>query len=185
MRTKNGINLALKIIGLTGLTATVIVASNATQAFAKLIKNPELKQSDYQNILRELKRQGLVLIDQQDDAINFSLTPAGAHRLQNTLIEELSIPRPTIWDKRWRIITFDIPVKMSRQRQKFTSLLQANDFYMLQRSIWIHPFPCAPQVEQLASHFNVLRYCSFIEAARLDESSTKRLVRHFSSLIAS
>lgn len=184
MRTRDGVNLALKALGLGGLAATVIVAPNATQAVAKLIRSPSASPTDYQKIMRELKRQRLIVMQQHDSSYDLSLTPAGAHRLQNLIVDNLEIPKPKQWDHQWRIVTFDIPVKMSRERHKFTALLQQKGFYMLQRSLWLHPYPCFDQVEQIAGHFNILRYVTLIEARRFDSITTRRLVKHFESLLA-
>ena len=54
---------------------------------------------------------------------------------------------------------------------------------MLQRSIWVHPFPCFDQVQQIASHFNVLRYCAFFEVLEIDKYSARRLLRRFEPLL--
>lgn len=183
MRTRDSIAVVLKILGLAGLAGTTIVAPNALQALSALLKKTAVKKSDYQKVMKDLKRQGLVHTFQERDSVTFSLTPAGAHRLQQIMVDELEIPKPTKWDKRWRLISFDIPVKYSRQRLLLTKHLQGLGLAMLQRSLWVHPFPCFEQVQQLAGHYNVLRYCAFMEVSRVDSLSAKRLSRLFASLL--
>jgi len=103
--------------------------------------------------------------------------------LQEVIVDELVIPRPGKWDKRWRIVAFDIPVTQSRSRQKFVDRLQTLNFIMLQKSLWVHPFPCFDQVEQLAGHYNVMRHCTFVEVSQLDELAARRLLRRFTNLL--
>lgn len=183
MRTRDGVNLALKAIGLAGLAGLKIAAPNAIAALGHLLRKSRLPQRDLQKIMKELKRQGLIHVSQEKNSITLTLLPAGAHRLQGLKIDELEIPIPKKWDHKWRLIAFDVPVKQSKQRQYFTSHLNRLGFYMLQRSLWVYPYPCFKEAEQLAGHFNVLRYCAFAELSKLDEISIRRLVSKFGELI--
>lgn len=183
MKTKRAIDTALSVLGTAGLAGITIVAPNALQGLAPLLKRTPVKNSDYTRLLKELRRQGLVYITQSGGEVHYTLTPAGAYRLQEVIVDELVIPRPSKWDKRWRVVAFDIPVAKSRSRQKFVDKLQALDFTMLQKSLWVYPFPCFDQIEQLAGHYNVFRYCSLMEIDRLDELATRKLVRHFQSVL--
>lgn len=187
MTTRDGINLALKIIGLTGLEETIVVAPNDLQAINVLLRKKSNKTQNLpeDRILRELKRQCLVEISSlQDGQFSFALTLIGAKRLQQVIIDELTIPTPKKWDSKWRIVSFDIPVKSSKQRLYFTRHLRAMGFMMLQRSLWIHPFSCFDVIEQLAGYYNVLRYCSFFEVSKVDNLSARRLLRRFEPLLS-
>ena len=183
MNTKRAINIALQEVGVAGLAGITIVAPNALQGLVPLLKKTPVKASGYSRVLKELKRQGLVHITKSGGEIHYTLTPAGAYRLQEVIVDELVIPRPSNWDKRWRLVAFDIPIAQSRSRQKFVVKLQALNFTMLQKSLWVHPFPCFDQIEQLAGHYNVFRYCSLMEIDRLDELATRKLLRHFQSVL--
>lgn len=182
--TRKTINVALGIIGVAGLAGITIVAPNALQGLRLLLKKTSTPEPDHARLLKELKRQGLVHISQTGDEIHFNLTPAGAYRLQEVVIEDLEIPKPNKWDKKWRLVSFDIPVKQSKQRQYFVGELQSLGFAMIHRSLWVHPYPCLDQIEQLAGHYNVLRYCTMMEVSRLDELSTRRLLRSFENLLS-
>lgn len=43
------------------------------------------------------------------------------------------------WDRKWRIVTFDIPVKFRVKRDRLRRKLKELGFGMLQQSIWISP----------------------------------------------
>jgi len=182
MSTRDGINSALRLIGLSGLAGVAIVAPNATQGLKFLFKKSKKNEINYQRVLVELKRQSLVHITQDGDRLHYTVTPAGAHRLQQLMLDEIKIEIPTKWDKRWRVVSFDVPVTYSKQRMAFTQKLRGYNFVMLQRSIWVHPAPCFDQIEQLASHYNIMRYCTLLEVARLDELTTRKLLRHYNNL---
>lgn len=179
MTTKQAINAALKVLGTAGFSGMAAKAPNASQALCILMKRSPAKAADPSRLLTELKRQGLVHITASGNGFHYTLTPKGAHRLQQTIIDELYIELPKKWDKRWRAVSFDIPVKFSRQRTGFVDRLQSLGFVMLQKSLWVHPAPCFDLVEQLAGHYNVMRYCTLFEIRKLDELATRKLVRHF------
>lgn len=183
MRVKTTINIALRVLGVAGLTGIVIVAPNALQGLAPLLKKTNIKKSDYGRLLKELRRQKLVYITQSDGSVHYTLTPAGAYRLQETMIDELEISKPRKWDQRWRLVAFDVPNTHSHSRQKFVNQLQKLNFIMLQKSLWVHPFPCFETVEQLAGHYNVMRHCTLMEVSKIDELATKKLLRHYSTLL--
>lgn len=182
---KKTINVALQVLGVAGLTGIIIVAPNALQGLAPLLKKTNIKEADYPRLLKELKRQGLIYITQNDGQVHYTMTPAGAYRLQEVIIDEMDIPKPSKWDKHWRLVSFDIPVTQSRSRQKFVDRLQELNFIMIQKSLWVHPFPCFEQIEHLAGHYNVMRHCTLMEVSKLDDLATKKLLRHYSDLLSS
>jgi DNA-binding transcriptional regulator PaaX len=183
MSTKDGINTALKVLGLSGLAGVVIVAPNATQGLQTLLRKSR-KTVNYQRILAELKRQGLVHITQEQDRLHYTITPAGVHRLQQIILDEIKIEVPKKWDKKWRVVSFDVPINQSRQRAIFTQRLQSYNFVMLKKSMWVHPAPCFEQIEQIAQHYNIMRYCALLEVSRLDDINTKRLLQRYKTLTA-
>ncbi|HCM52264.1 TPA: hypothetical protein DIS56_04035 [Candidatus Saccharibacteria bacterium] len=179
MNTGQAINFALKAVGIAGLAGVVIVAPNAAQALELILRKSPAKTSRADKILAELRRQKLIVLVRGNSGFDFTLTPAGAHRLQRALIEELAIATPRKWDKKWRLVAFDVPVKFSKQRQYFTAHLRKLGLHMLQRSLWVHPFPCFDEVETLAGHYNLLRYCALSEVSKSDNLTARRLTRHF------
>lgn len=179
METKQAINEALKVFGQNGFSTVTVNSTTALKALARIIAKSPAAKADHKRLLAELKRQSLVHIALQDDAYHFTLTPAGAYRLQQTLINELVIDLPQSWDGKWRIVSFDIPLNNSGQRAVFASRLKSLGMVMLQKSMWVHPAPCFEVVEKLAGHYNLLRYCTLIEATQMDEQSTRRLLKQF------
>jgi DNA-binding transcriptional regulator PaaX len=184
MTTRESINSALKIIGASGFGGITIAAPNSVQALSLLLKKTKAKESNTDLVMKELKRQGLVHIAQHGQELRFTITPGGAHRLQRVIIDELTIPKPQRWDRKWRVVAFDVPVRQSKQRAQFTRQLQSLGFKMVHKSMWTHPFPCLEIIEQLAGHYNLARYCTMFEVDRLDDLSAQKLVRHFDKLLA-
>ena len=173
------VNEALRIIGLTGFSGTTITAPNASAGLVRLLSKSPAQPVDMNRLLYDLKRRGLLDVLKTAKQITYSLTPAGAYRLQALQLAQVHIPIPKAWDRKWRLVAFDVPINSSRQRQEFVAKLQSLNFFMLQKSLWVYPFPCFTQVGAIASYFNVLRYLSLIEVSALDQTSARRLYQHF------
>ena len=176
---REAVNEALRIIGLAGFSDTTITAPSASAGLVRLLSKSPAQPVDMNRLLYDLKRRGLIDVLKAGKQITYTLTPAGAYRLQALQLEGIRIPIPKAWDRKWRLVAFDVPISSSRQRQEFVAKLQSLDFFMLQKSLWVYPFPCFSQVEAIASYFNVQRYLSLMEINALDQVSARRLYQHF------
>lgn len=183
MANRDALNDALKIIGSAGFSGLSLVAPSASRGLALLLGKSLSQQANISRLLYDLMRRGLVDVTVQSDRVRYTITPTGAYRLQELALDQISITYPKKWDKKWRLVAFDVPIKQSRQRQEFVAKLQSLNFFMLQRSLWVHPFPCFNEVEEIAGHYNVLRHCSLMEISHADEASARKLGHHFRHLL--
>lgn len=183
--TRQLVITSLKIIGAGGLMGVAAVAPNTVMAFEKLgvfdTQNPNHKRH---RLLAELRRQGLIFESTDGDQMRLQLSVKGIHRLQRIEIEELTINNPRTWDKKWRMVMFDIPTRRQESRYLLTSQLRRLGFVMIQRSFWVHPHPCFEVVEKVVVYANVQQFVSVAEISRIDETTTKRLLRHYPGLSA-
>lgn len=181
MTTKAALNVALKVVGAHGFDGVHVRASNYEQALSRLLTRTTVPSGSIATVLREFRRQKLVDFAKNTQNITLTLTPAGASRLQQLSIDELRIKKPARWDNRWRFVTFDIPVNQSKERVKLTRQLQKLGFQLLQRSLWVHPYPCFTEVEKVAGHFNLMRYCTVFEAGKFDTQTQSALNKMYAT----
>jgi len=93
--------------------------------------------------LMRLTRKGLVSFILKDGRKFARLTPAGSQRLK--LEQEkaaLRLQKKKCWDKRWRIIIFDIPERRRGMRGRLRAIMQECGFVRLQDSVWVYPHDC-------------------------------------------
>ncbi|OGL36692.1 hypothetical protein A3A68_02550 [Candidatus Saccharibacteria bacterium RIFCSPLOWO2_01_FULL_48_13] len=186
MAIRKGIFITLRVIGAAGIIGVAVVAPNALQGLDVLMgKKKKTNRSQNQRVLYELKRQKLVSVDHQEGGYRFKLTKNGAKRLAQLELDNINIPSPKKWDKKWRIISFDIPVQSTPQRAVLVHHLSKYDFLMLQRSTWAHYAPCFKQIQQITDYYGLTNYCAFIEVSEIDRSSQKRLRQHFGKALHS
>ena len=67
----------------------------------------------------------------------------------------MRLPRPEVWDSKWRIIMFDIPEVLKKNRDAFATVMKRLGFEKLQKSVFICPFPCEGELKTLAKYFGI------------------------------
>src|SRR3989338_8054702 len=70
------------------------------------------------------------------------LTKAGKGILDKWHMSRYEIRQPKKWDKRWRIIIFDIPENKKLMRDQARNILREAGFQRLQDSVWVYPYDC-------------------------------------------
>lgn len=72
------------------------------------------------------------------------------------------------WDKKWRIVIFDIPETKKQMRNFFRKKLYELDFHLLQESVWISPYNVANKIEDLIEICNAKPYVHYLLVEELD-----------------
>ncbi|MDO8591453.1 MAG: hypothetical protein Q7R60_00810 [bacterium] len=109
------------------------------------------------------------------------LTTKGRKRLAKIEFEDLEIEKPQTWDKKWRLVFFDIPESERASRVHFINKLKRLGFYKLQQSAWIHPFPCREIIEKVSDFYDVDIYISYVEVTYIDNQ--QKLKNRFKNLL--
>ena len=127
-------------------------------------KGVQYKKKSWQNErvrfkqgLHNLKYRGLV----QERGKWFKLTPRGDMWYRRTLLRyyrQCGIP----WDKKWRVVMFDIPSEKDRERNIFRHKLKTLGFQMLQKSVFVFPYPCERELGEICQRFKMGQYVNII-----------------------
>ncbi len=106
-------------------------------------RNPYRLKYQINDTLLRLVRKGLVTFVEKDGRKFARLTPAGTERLR---LEQqkaaLLLQKNKRWDKRWRVVIFDIPEYRRGTRDKLRLTMRTSGFYRLQDSVWLYPYDC-------------------------------------------
>ena len=79
----------------------------------------------------------------------------------------------TKWDKKWRLVIFDIPQEFHNQRNKFRQKLQTLGFYKVQKSVFAFPYPCEEELVGFCEQFKLSDYINIIKADDLGFASSE------------
>ena len=170
----------IKILVVGGSLGSAMILPNLGRALDKSL-DAFFKKMDTRTQARELKRtlyymkrQGLIETSPRGYDHGIRISNKGRTRLKEVELEQMRIPKPTKWDQQWRLVLYDIPEKYKAGRDALTRLLRQLGFYQLQRSVWVHPYPCREEVAAVSAAFDVNRYVSYIETGHIDQQHILR-----------
>jgi hypothetical protein len=154
-----------------GILTVGLTAPNAIQALDKPLRlyfkkmDERSRKREYRRYVAYMKKQGLVKFKADDYEHGIVLTKAGKKRAEKSRIDNLTITKPQIWDQKWRIVFFDIPQSKKYARDTFTRKLKRLGFIPLQQSTWVYPYGCRGEIEDIAYHYNLKTYITYIETS--------------------
>lgn len=132
-----------------------------THIYAKGYDRP-LKKSSFAQALRRLREKGFVEFDQSELIIKLSdegKARAVWKRIKNSKSK---------WDKKWRIVAFDIPEKYRVTRNLFRRRLREFSFTQMQKSVWISKIDCVDILRWYVRDLGITTWVSILEAENLD-----------------
>ncbi len=106
--------------------------------------------------LSELEKKKIVSFKESgDNKIKIELTHKGKLLVREYNLDNLKLNKPKIWDKKWRIIMYDIPDYHKKARDAFRFKIKQLGLYPLQKSVWVSPYDCLPEIEFLCAIFDI------------------------------
>lgn len=148
---------------------------NLVKGYKRWKKYPAKKVSD---TFYQLRKKGLIHFETTNQQLYISLTKEGVKRAGMFQIDKLKVKKPKQWDGFWRILMFDIEEKKKPYREALRGKLKELGFFLLQKSVWAHPFNCRNEVELLKSFFGLSSKELCLIVAK-DVSNEGELKAHF------
>lgn len=161
----------LAIAGVVSIAATSpYFAINIVKALKKAKKYNKKRIYD---TFYKLRKQGCISIQSRNHQIYITLTKEGKKKAGRFQIDSLKINKPKKWDKKWRIVIFDIVQLKSLQRNIFRGKLKELGFSPLQKSVWFHPYQCKDEIELLREFFGLTKKeIRLITAENIEEDTS-------------
>jgi hypothetical protein len=125
---------------------------NLWRGYWHLKKYPKKRITDTFYILR---KQGLINVEKQGPQIYINLTKRGKEKAGFLQINDLKISRPKKWDKKWRLVIFDIAQLKKAYREAFRGKIKELGFRPLQKSVWLYPYDCRSEIDVLKEFFGL------------------------------
>ena len=128
--------------------------------------------------LRRMRMKGLVQCQKKKGKQYYTITPKGKAIFSFTLAKQNEFLEKYIkrkWDKKWRMVVFDIPESKRAKRRLLRFILISLGFKKLQKSVWITPYPVLRETKNFLKDHRLSRYIYLIEINHID-SKHKPLV---------
>ncbi|KKU58779.1 MAG: Transcriptional regulator, PaaX family [Parcubacteria group bacterium GW2011_GWA2_47_12] len=159
----------------------IIMAPNAVRLLKYVGKivgpSPRLKRRVSQKY-SELIKQGIFKRVNSESGSRIELTEKGkrlAEQLAQT--EELRPKKQKKWDRKWRIIMFDVWERRRVVRDDLRDRLVEMGFVKLQDSVWVYPYPCEKMLLFLRAHLRLGKGILYIVADEIEQDDSLR--KHF------
>lgn len=97
-------------IAAVGLLSVAVLAPNALQTLKFFGIEPKTKWQKYNisHSIKRLKDQGLICFEKTDRGTFARLTQKGEEKLRKFELLGYKLKKPKKWDKKWRMLIFDI-----------------------------------------------------------------------------
>lgn len=165
----------LKLVGAGAFLAASVVMPNLPLVLKPFLNN----RKDYEvwkrfNIrylkrtLRRLEQQKLVEFGEEEGMQVIKITNGGRRRILKYGIDELAIEKPRSWDRKWRLVSYDVPTKLRSLCQVFREYLLAWGFYPLHKSVFLHAYPCENHIEFLREYLGIGEYVRIFTVSKIE-----------------
>ena len=128
----------------------------------------EIDSHYLRTIINEFKYHRLVdYRELKDGTVTIVLTKKGEEYALRYKLDEITIFTPSRWDGRWRVVMFDIPEKYRLARDSLRDKLKEIGFCEVQKSVFVHPYPCRDEIDFIVEVFGIRKYVRFGELLTL------------------
>jgi len=156
-RKKQNIQRALLIATAgAGLLALTVLAPNTLQLLRYIPIDRRKFDFRARTAAGRLVLKGQAKWVEKDGRKYLRLTETGR---QSVALEQAKISLQTRkkkrWDRRWRMVVFDIPERRYRTRNRLRGVMRDVGFIRLQDSVWVYPYDCEDFIALLKAELKI------------------------------
>lgn len=176
-RTRHDLALTiLTAVSVVGVLSIALLAPNVLQLLVPRSGKRGRRMASWE-IERALKRligRGEVERRHGKNGSVVTLTAQGRTRLQTASLRGLHIKTPARWDRKWRLVFFDIPHTERRLRDTVRRTLRALGFVQIQKSLYLHPYECYDVIRQMQDFYRIRSYLNYAVVEKIEGSQRYR-----------
>ncbi len=167
----------LSTIAVTGVCALAMVAPNTLQLL-KFVKSKHRFGNQVRTAAGRLAQKGLVRFVEHSGKKYVELTERGRRQIQYEQEKvALSARQKKRWDKRYRMVVFDIPEKRRAIRIRLRTTMQEVGFLRLQDSVWVYPYDCEDFIALLKADLHIGKDVLYTIVEKIENDSW--IKKHF------
>lgn len=168
-------------IKVAGILSVAVLAPNALRMFG-MLGGRKWKQSLFKysatRAASRLADAGLIVFEDTRSGKVLSLTEKGRQRLLLAEAKNFKLMKPKRWDKKWRIVTFDIRENKKVLRNTLRDTLRQIGFTRLQNSVWVYPYDCEDLILLLKADYEMGREVLYVIADKIENDRFLRQIYH-------
>ena len=148
-------NAIFTTIATAGILLVAMAAPNTLQLLGKV---PGMRHSRFnaqaRTALGRLAQKGWIVFERSEGRNYARITEAGKRAFAFEAQKTGLYPRRR-WDKRWRIVMFDVPERRRAVRDKLRMTMKSFGFVRLQDSAWVYPYDCEDLIALLKAELKI------------------------------
>lgn len=153
--------------------ASAVIAPNLLRLLAHTIGTSTDKTL---RAIRYAKNRGWITFRDIPGGVEVALTRSGRLRWQKI---ELDTPLyDERWDKKWRLVLFDIPIGLRQNAFAFRTALKRLGFKQIQQSVWLTPYHCETQIAFLRQSYNIKPFVRICEVSAIENEAELKTLFH-------
>lgn len=177
-RDRNSVqHVILKAVGEASLLTRERLIESVLQLFDKKATRKTDPRYDIPRGVRRLVERGFVCIQKRRNEEVLTLTPKGEELLIKLTQRRFASKKPKQWDKKWRIVIYDIKEDRKRMRRSLRGSLVYFGFVPVQKSVWVYPYPCEDLLAMIKADFRVGKEVLYLVVDKLENDLW--LKKHF------
>ncbi|OIP06783.1 hypothetical protein COS66_02075 [Candidatus Berkelbacteria bacterium CG06_land_8_20_14_3_00_43_10] len=149
--------IALGFVGFNVAIAPHSQRSSWNKLYRAMRANSRSTQYRLRSRIRQLEHGGIIELWEHE----YRLTAQGKALVKQFKVHDVTLSHGA-WDGRWRLVSYDIPVEKSAQRNTFRRTLKAWGFCLVQKSLWVFPWECSDEISALAHSLDIASYVIYM-----------------------
>ncbi|MDO8729389.1 MAG: hypothetical protein Q7K26_05945 [bacterium] len=163
--------LILQTIATAGVLSIGLLAPNVLKAMKKFGLITNRRQKEYiSSSASKLVKRGLLFYDGK----TYCPTLSGQSLLHRWQFADFKLQKPKKWDRKWRVIIFDIPENKRKVRDLIRHLFHQAGLRRLQDSVWAYPYDCEDILTLLKTDLGVGKYVLYLIVDELENDKHLR-----------
>lgn len=166
----------LNMLGVVGVASIAVLAPNALQAISMLRGGGQRRSLYYlTSVLGRMESKGFIIIRKEGGRGIVNITEKGKRELDRYRFQERSLEKKR-WDRKWRIVIFDIKEYKRGTRAKIRAELKNFGFVILQQSVWVYPYECEEIIRLLKADYRIGKEIVYIIAEKIENDMWLRKI---------
>lgn len=122
------------------------------------------------HMLKRLREQKIIDVVETKEGHIVRITEKGRQRLLSYNLDELNIINKK-WDRKWRIIIYDVHESKKQARDMFQKILKRLAFLQLQKSVYLTPYSCEEEIEYIRQIYDIGKDVTILTVNGLENES--------------
>lgn len=118
--------------------------------------------------LKDMIKRETIALSERDEETTIIVTEKGKRQLLKYNLQKMQLEKPKKWDGKWRVVIFDVKEGKKALRNALRNKMQQLEFYQLQKSVYITPYPCDKEISFIRQYYLVGDEVSYFLAADLE-----------------